>query len=116
MYKKDGNKKLRFGFTTGSCSAAAAKAAAWMLFSGTEKSEIEIMTPKGLAYTPLIDNIVRSRDAVSCSVTKDGGDDPDVTNGMPVIASVSLVLGKCPVPAGKRKRFGIFRKNPQAGG
>ncbi len=90
MYKKDGNKKLRYGFTTGSCSAAAAKAAAWMLFSGTEKSEIEIMTPKGLAYTPLINDIVRSRDAVSCSVTKDGGDDPDVTNGMPVIASVSL--------------------------
>ena len=90
MYKKDGNKKLRFGFTTGSCSAAAAKAAAWMLFSGTEKSEIEIMTPKGLLYTPLIENIRKDRTAVCCSVTKDGGDDPDVTNGMPVVATVSF--------------------------
>ena len=90
MFKKDGNKKLRYGFTTGSCSAAAAKAAAWMLFSGTEKEEIEIMTPKGLLYTPLIENVRKESRAVGCSVTKDGGDDPDVTNGMPVIAAVSF--------------------------
>ena len=88
--KKDGKKKLRYGFTTGSCAAAAAKAAAWMLFSGREKSEIEIVTPKGLVYTPLIENIRRGENAVSCSVTKDGGDDPDVTNGMPVVVTVSF--------------------------
>ena len=90
LVKIEGKKKLRYGFTTGSCAAAAAKAAAWMLFSGRDKEEIEIMTPKGVLYTPLIQNIRKQDGAVSCSVTKDGGDDPDVTNGMPVVATVSL--------------------------
>lgn len=87
--KSDG--KLRHGFTTGSCAAAGAKAAAWMLFSGTEKKEISIMTPKGIPYTPAVENISRQKDAVSCAVRKDGGDDPDVTNGMPVVVTVSIL-------------------------
>ena len=47
MYKN--NKKMRMGYTTGSCAAAAAKAAAWMLLGGGVPPEVELMTPKGIA-------------------------------------------------------------------
>ncbi len=81
---------MRSGFTTGSCAAAAAKAAAWMLFSGTEKNQIIIDTPKGVKYQAEIKDIQRTPDAVSCAVIKDGGDDPDITTGTYVYAKVSF--------------------------
>ena len=73
---------MRYGFTTGSCAAAAAKAAAYMLLSGREKTEIVINTPKGIPYHAQIEQIVRRETEVRCGVRKDGGDDPDVTTGM----------------------------------
>lgn len=79
---------MRYGFTTGSCAAAAAKAAAYMLLSGREKNEIEIDTPKGIVYHAQIEKIVRGEKEVSCGVRKDGGDDPDVTTGSLVCARV----------------------------
>lgn len=79
---------MRIGFTTGSCSAAAAKAAAYMLISGREKREISILTPKGLEFHPEILDIHRTEKEVRCAVRKDGGDDPDVTSGALIYATV----------------------------
>lgn len=84
---------MRYGFTTGSCAAAAAKAAAYMLLTGKEKKEITIETPKGILYHAKICDPVRGETKVSCAVQKDGGDDPDVTTGALICAAVSFQDG-----------------------
>lgn len=81
---------MRKGFTTGSCSAAAAKAAAYMLLTGQEKLNIEIETPAGVMFAAKIVDIIRAERQVTCAVIKDGGDDPDVTTGAHVTATVSI--------------------------
>lgn len=81
---------MRYGFTTGSCAAAAAKAAAYMLLTGREKTKITIETPKGIPYTAQILGICRKEREVSCAVEKDGGDDPDITTGTLICAKVSF--------------------------
>ena len=70
---------MRYGFTTGSCATAAAKAAAFMLLTGGKKTTITIETPKGIPYTAGLLDIDRKEHEVSCAVQKDGGDDPDIT-------------------------------------
>ena len=87
--EKDG-KKLRFGYTTGSCAAAAAKAAAWMLLCGQKKEKIQIDTPKGIRLDLDVLDISIGENTVSCAIEKDGGDDPDVTKGSLIYAQVSL--------------------------
>ncbi len=80
--------ELRKGFTTGSCAAAAAKAACRMLLSGSDIGSISIITPKGVAFDAVILNTERSADSVKCAVRKDGGDDPDITTGALIEAEV----------------------------
>ena len=82
---------LRKGFTTGSCAAAAAKAACWMLLAGGTRDSISIVTPKGEIYDAEILNIEKHDDTVKCAVRKDGGDDPDVTSGALIEAEVRLI-------------------------
>lgn len=96
---------MNFGFTTGSCAAAGSKAAAFMLLTGKEKNEIKILTPKGIEFNAEILDINRSTDSVSCSVIKDGGDDPDVTTGAHIVSKVSLICDETPTktPAVKIK-------------
>lgn len=84
----DSKKKLRKGFTTGSCGAAAAKAALYMLLTGSVKDEIEIITPGGAVFRTEVKDIFREGNRVRCAVIKDGGDDPDVTTGLHVRAEV----------------------------
>lgn len=81
---------MRNGFTTGSCAAAAAKAAAYMIFTDGDVKEMSVVTPKGVRYDAKITDITRQSGSVRCGVVKDGGDDPDVTTGTTIYASVSL--------------------------
>lgn len=88
QYVYKNHKKLRYGYTTGSCAAAAAKAAAFMLLSGQDVPEVELMTPGGVRLRLEVLNRTRTSEEAVCAVRKDGGDDPDVTNGTLICASV----------------------------
>ncbi len=92
LYVEKGGKKLRCGYTTGSCAAAAAKAAAIMLLEGGDITNVTIQTPNGHLFVAEVTDVVRDADArsVSCAVTKDSGDEPDVTDGLKIYAAVSL--------------------------
>ena len=82
--------KLRTGYTTGSCAAAAAKAAAHMLVSGEVVGEVSLVTPAGIRLYLEVEDIVKEKNYVSCAIRKDSGDDPDVTNGILVYARVTF--------------------------
>lgn len=83
-------KPLRRGWTTGSCAAAAARAAARLLFAGEETAEVRLRTPCGVLLTLPVEYLSRQGDAVSCGVRKDAGDDPDVTHGLVIFAHLTL--------------------------
>ena len=80
---------MRRGYTTGSCAAAASKAAAVMLLSGEETDKIKLETPKGITLTLDVLDILRGPGYVRCAIRKDSGDDPDDTNGTLIYATVS---------------------------
>ena len=84
---KDG-KKLRRGYTTGSCAAAAAKSAAIMLLENRSLDHVCLMTPRGIGLELKVLETRRGEGFVSCGIEKDSGDDPDVTNGILVFARV----------------------------
>lgn len=94
LYVLKNNKKLRCGYTTGSCAAAAAKAAAMMLFSGRPVAEVSLRTPRGIVLRLEILQPQMEADQASCAVRKDGGDDPDATNGILVYARVRRISGE----------------------
>lgn len=89
MSGRDG-KKLRRGYTTGSCAAAAAAASAELLFSGCMPDVVPLLTPSGelLVLRPERGSGPEKEGTASCFVRKDSGDDPDVTNGICVFADV----------------------------
>ena len=84
-------KLLRCGYTTGTCAAAASKAAAAMLFKQETMDSVSITTPN---QTDLMIDVMdpQFNDKVaSCFIEKDSGDDPDITNGILVSSKVTLV-------------------------
>ena len=88
QYVYKNNKKMRMGYTTGSCAAAASKAAAWMLLHGQILPEVELMTPKGIGLHLEVLDPKLSEGEASCAIRKDAGDDPDVTDGLLIYATV----------------------------
>jgi len=85
------NQKLRCGYTTGSCAAAAAQRAAAMVLGAefSPEDKIVLYTPKGVRLELYAEHPERGDGWASCAVRKDGGDDPDVTDGILVYAKVS---------------------------
>ena len=81
---------LRMGFTTGSCAAAAAKAATYMLLSGETIQQVKLMTPKGIELYLDVEKIRRTEKFAECAIRKYSGDDPDVTNGILIYAEATI--------------------------
>jgi len=88
VYKN--HKKLRCGYTTGTCAAAATKAAVRMLLTQIPVKEIEINTPKGITLNLEIFDITIAGNYVMCAVRKDAGDDADCTNGILIYSKASF--------------------------
>lgn len=93
--------KLRCGFTTGSCAAAAAKAAASAVLSGAAPGRVELLTPKGITLDIPVERCEISQSSALCSVIKDSGDDPDITNGIEVCATVELTESGITIDGGE---------------
>ena len=91
-FVQSGTKQLRCGYTTGTCAALAAEGAAQLLLTGTAPKTLSVRTPKGwtVEVEPELCEWTDAGKSACCAVRKDAGDDPDVTDGMPVVATVSL--------------------------
>lgn len=72
---------MRCGYTTGSCAALAAKAAARRLLLGESSRTEAIITPSGIRVEVDICALSQDGGQPACGVYKDAGDDIDVTDG-----------------------------------
>ena len=77
-------KKLRHGYTTGACAAAAVLGAALMLRDRQPVARVELPLPAGFAATFALHGGFFDEERAGCFVIKDAGDDPDVTHGVVV--------------------------------
>ncbi len=84
------NKRLRRGHTTGTCAAAATKAAAEALLTQRRVDIVTIHVPRGITLELPVEDLSFDRVHASCAVRKDSGDDIDATNGTLVYSDVTL--------------------------
>ena len=92
-------KELKRGWTTGACATAAAKAAYSALLTGTFPDPVEITLPKGRKADFILTRHSVSGAQATATITKDAGDDPDVTHGALISSTVRLL------PEGNGVRF-----------
>ena len=95
------DEKLRPGVTTGASAAAAAQAAAIMLFTHEEISTASVINPQGREIIVPVDSVVLCGDYAKASVIKDGGDDPDVTDGLEINVTVSKAFDGIVIKGGQ---------------
>ena len=93
-YVTAGGKRLRCGYTTGTCAALAAAAAARLLLTGRAPETVSLHTPKGWNVEVPVETPCLEGGAACCCVTKDGGDDVDATHGLPICARVEAIAGE----------------------
>ena len=82
--------KLRTGYTTGTSATAAAKAGLLSIINQTKIESVDVKLPKGSFIKIPIQSCQFEKNRSTCSVIKDGGDDPDVTHGAEIIVELSL--------------------------
>ncbi len=92
---------LEKGYTTGTCAAAAAKAAAVRLLTGESVSSVSVTLPSGKAIEIDVPKTKAENDLVTCAVKKYSGDDPDITNGIMIYASVKKTDGAVTIDGGE---------------
>jgi cobalt-precorrin-5B (C1)-methyltransferase len=84
------DKTLRKGWTTGTCATAAAAAAYEALLTGGFPEQVRVVLPRGgVAMLPVSHAALRAGSATA-GVVKDAGDDPDVTHGAEILATVEV--------------------------
>ncbi len=89
--RPDREKKLRKGFTTGTCAAAGAKAAALLLFCGVKPSKVVVTLPRGGELDIKVKSVEVRGTVATATIIKDAGDDPDVTNKAEIVTTVELL-------------------------
>ena len=85
-----GQQKLRRGYTTGTCAAAAAQAAARLLFGEVCPQTVTLTVPKGLQLHIPVHSAQTGDHFAQASVCKDSGDDPDATDGIEVFVKLEV--------------------------
>ncbi len=90
-YTSTQNKRIRSGYTTGTSAAAAAHAALELLVNNNKLSNVEVNLPQGGTINIPIKNVTLEDGKATAEVIKDAGDDPDVTNGISIFATVELL-------------------------
>lgn len=88
VMKQTSNRTLRRGWTTGACATAAVRASLEQLWGSQRVPEIQITLPRGEQPTFVVAHRAFGNDWVEIGITKDAGDDPDVTHGSMIIARV----------------------------
>ena len=88
LYIPVGRQRLRCGYTTGTCAAAAAAGAAALLLTGQVLPAVRIATPAGVEVEAELLEHAAGDGWAACAVRKDGGDDPDITDGALIFARV----------------------------
>ena len=84
-------KKLRKGFTTGTCATAATAAAISMILNQDIEEKVTVSTANGVEVTMDIKDPSFGELTASAAVEKDGGDDADATHGLLIYSTVTLL-------------------------